>query len=225
MKTITKAILIFCFSLSQVLGFAGAAQIPYLLRLVQESATRHQQLKMLIEQSKGQENLLKTINSGIDNAIGIIELAPIKSDGVLENLKTARERGQMIEQVYGSIPQSPDSAMLTLHDQSVAESLKIVNDLKNYASEQEENALAIAKQVIEASPKGAQRMATVANSQILHALSQIIRINGQILKLQSEFLAVGNKIHKNSAEHFNLLRKEFGKIPKAYFEVGTLPTF
>ena len=43
--------------------------------------------------------------------------------------------------------------MLMLHDQSVAESIKIVNDLKNYASEQEQNALAIAKQVIEASPR------------------------------------------------------------------------
>ena len=63
-------------------------------------------------------------------------------------------------------------------------------------------------------------MATVANSQVLHALSQIIRINGQILKLQSEFLAVGNKLSKDSAEHFNLFKKEVGKLPKAFFEVG-----
>ena len=80
-KTIIKAAWIFFFLIPQVLGFSGAAQIPYLLRLVQESATRHQQLKMLIEQSKDRENLLKTINDGIDNAIGIIELARLKVMG------------------------------------------------------------------------------------------------------------------------------------------------
>ncbi len=206
-------------------GFSGAAQIPYLARLITESAKRHEQLKMLIEQSKNRDQLLKTINQGIDNAVGIIQLSPIEDEGVLEGLETTQERIQAVEKIYGAIPENPESAMLSLHDQSVAESIKIVNDLKKYVSEQEKNSLMISKQATQASPKGAQRMAAVTNSQILHALSQLIRINGQILKLQSEFLATGNKSSKDSASHFNQINSEIDSWLNALPTDVTLPTF
>ena len=45
-------------------------------------------------------------------------------------------------------------------------------------------------------------MNVATNSQVLHALTQLIRINGQILKTQSEDFASQNKRGKDSAGHF-----------------------
>ena len=54
-------------------------------------------------------------------------------------------------------------------------------------------------------------MNVATNSQVLHALAQLIRINGQVLKLQSEAFASENKRGKDSAGHFYRANQRNGK--------------
>ena len=206
-KTLCVLVMLLAGIFSSSVAFAvfggDYAQIPHLLRLISENVKRYKQLEKMIDQSENREEYLRLINRGLDNVRGIISTLPVKDGKLLEELKDLKEVTRKLEKIYGAIPEGGETEMLRLHDKSVAESISLINDSKRYAKRQERNSDNILRQAAVASPKGAQRMAAAGNSQILHALSQLIRINGQILKLQSEILASENKRGKDSLEHFN----------------------
>jgi hypothetical protein len=156
----------------------------------------------MIRSTKNADQYLRLLNSGIENSIGLLDSLPIKDQKILEELKDFKKAFKTINDVYGVIPKSEDQAMFKLHDETVAESLKMAIDLKNYASKQEENSKIIAAQSRTASPKGAARINVQVNAQVLHVLGQILRVNGQMLKLQSERLAMSNKDGKDNAKSF-----------------------
>ena len=196
------------------------AQIPHLIRLVDQNVKRYKQLEKMIEYSENRKEYLQLINRGLDNARGIMLTLPVQDEKILADLKTFQDAIKKLEKVYGVIPSGEDTEMLRLHDKSVAESITLINDSKRYAKRQEANSDKILRQAAIASPKGAQRMAAMGNSQILHALSQLIKINGQILKLQSEILASQNKQGKDTLEHFNRfnegMKKSFSRLKRQH---------
>ena len=206
-------------------GGAGWAQIPYLVRLVAENVKRYHQLREVIRQSEERRLYERMLNRGIDNAAGLLPSVPIEDEKILENLGTFKDTVSALEELYGAIRESPDAEMFRLHDETVAESIKLIGRLKNYARVQEKNAEAVFRQAQGASPKGAGRMAAVTNSQILHALSQLIRINGQMLKLQSESFASQNKRGKDSAGHFNEVNREMERSLGRQRSGGSFPRF
>lgn len=179
-------------------GGAGWAQIPYLVKILAENIKRYQQLRMVINQAQNHDQYFRLINQGLENSIGLVNSLPIKDEEILADLRNFQNAVKTIEQVYGKIPQSEEAVLQLLHDQSVAESLKMVNVAKDYSKKQEENAQRISIQSRQASPKGAARMTAETNAQILHTLNQLLRVNGQMLKLQSETLAMNNKQGKDS---------------------------
>ncbi len=196
---------------NQVQAIGGTAQIPYLMKLINENIKRYQQLKEMIKETKQNREYLRLINQGIDNAQGIMQALPV------EKKNPIREKNQVIK-LYGTTPKGKGEEIFKRHDQSVAESLKLIDSSHTYAKKQEQNSKRIFTQAQKASPKGAQRMTAVTNSQILHALSQLIKINGQILKLQSETLAEKNKAGKDSAKHFNRINEELKTGLQGYRE-------
>lgn len=179
-------------------GGAGWAQIPYLVKILAENIKRYQQLRMMIDQAQNHDQYFRLINQGLENSIGLVNSLPIKDEEILADLRNFQNAVKTIEEVYGKIPQSEEAVLQLLHDQSVAESLKMVSVTKDYSKKQEENAHRISIQSRQASPKGAARMNAETNAQILHTLNQLLRINGQMLKLQSETLAMNNKQGKDS---------------------------
>ena len=169
---------------------------------------------------------MRMINRGIENAVGVVLSLPVEDQKLLEDLKTFGETVAALEELYGVIPEGPTASMFRLHDESVAESVKLINDLKRYAREQEKNAELVFRQAPTAAPRGAARMAAVTNSQILHAISQLIRINGQMLKLQSEAFGLENRRGKAKVNHFNQINRELGReIAVDFLGGGRLPRF
>lgn len=162
----------------------------------------------MIAQAKGSEQYLRLINQGIENSIGLVNSLPIKDEHVLGELRSYQLAMQSVSKIYGDIPKSQEAALQMLNDQSVAESLKMVNASKEYSKVQEENAVTISIQSRDASPKGAARMNAEVNAQILHTLNQLLRVNGQILKLQSETLALNNKEGKDSITGHQKLKSD-----------------
>ena len=205
--------------------FDGIAQIPYLSQIVTENIRRYEQLREMIRNSKERDAYMRLINEGIDNAVGVALSLPVEDQKILEELKTFKQAAERLKRLYGDIPKSPDAPMFRLHDESVAESIRLVNDLKDYAREQEKNAESLFLQSGRASPKGAGRMATATNAQILHALSQLIRINGQMLKLQSQSLGMENRIGKDEVDRFDRVNRDFDDIPGNYPGAGAMPRF
>jgi hypothetical protein len=179
-------------------GGAGWANAVYLAKILAENIRRYQQLKLMIDQAKDSDQYLRLINQGIENSIGLINSLPVKDERILDELKSFQDAMNSVDKLYGAIPKSEEAALQLLHDQSVAESFKMVNASKEYSRLQEENAVKISIQSRQASPKGAARMSAEVNAQILHTLNQLLRVNGQMLKLQSESLAMNNKDGKDS---------------------------
>ena len=184
--------------------------IPILLQILAESIKQYYQLKALIEQGADQMGYLRFINAGIDNSIGLMESLPIKDEKILAELREFKSAMQKVDTLYGKIPKSPEEALHFLHDQTVAESLRMANSFKDFSDLQEKNSQIIAVQARQASPKGAARMQAETSAEILRSLSQLIRLNTQLLKLQSEQLAMTNKISKDGVANFQKVNQDLG---------------
>lgn len=189
---------------------SGWAQVTYLIKILEENYRRFYQLKQIIDLSRNQNDFLRQLNAGLDNSIGVLDSMPIKDERVLAELRNFRQSVAKVTALYGAIPQSPEQALQLLHDQSVAESLKMANEFKDYSEVQERNSRIIASQARQASPKGAVRMQAETSAEILQSLSQLIRLNTQMLKLQSEQLALNNKSSKEGVANFQRVNRDLG---------------
>lgn len=187
---------------------SGWAAVGYLIKILEENYRRYVQLKQMIDTANGHYDYIRALNRGLDNSIGLLEALPIKDEKVLAELKNFKEAVSRVELLYGKIPKSPDEALHLLHDQSVAESLRMANSFKDFSETQEKNAVLIAAQAREASPKGAARMQAETSAEILRSLSQLIRLNTQVLKLQSEQIAMANKNAKDNVTGFQKINND-----------------
>lgn len=185
--------------------------VGYLIKILDENYRRYIQLKQMIDTASGHYEFIRALNQGLDNSIGLLESLPIEDEKILAEIRDFKEAKNRVELLYGKIPKSPDEALHLLHDQSVAESLKMANSFKAFSVTQEKNSEIISAQAREASPKGAARMQAETSAEILRTLSQLLRLNTQILKIQSEQLAASNKASKDNVASFQKINRDFSK--------------
>lgn len=190
---------------------SGWANFGYLVKILAENIKRYQQLRMMIDQARDQKNFLKGLHSGLENSIGLLEGIPITDENILNELKNFQKASRKIEEIYGLIPKSQDKEMLRLHDQTIAESLKMVTSFKKFVEIQEKNSQAVSRQARNTSPKGAARMMAETQGMIMKSLAQLIRLQNQSLKMQSEQFALMNKMGKQESYHFEKVHKDIGK--------------
>jgi len=208
-----------------IFGADAAIMVPYLIKLIAEAVRQYQQLKSLYETTTQYKDLLDRYHRGLEDALRLLEALPIKDENILGAIKGFREAVAKIEDVYGKIPNSPETKMLKLHDDTVAESVKLLTALKEYADKQEKNANAAMLYARDASPKGAARVTVETNAAILHTLNQLLRVNGQMLKTLSESLAFANKGGKDSVLHYNQVNRDMGKSLKDFNADFKTPIF
>jgi hypothetical protein len=185
--------------------------VAVLMQILTENIKHYYQLQQMIGQGRDQADFLRQLNAGIENSIGILQSLPVKDEKILADLREFQGALRSVTDIYGVVPRSQETMMQALHDQTIAESLRMVNTFKEYSETQEQNSILIAAQSREASPKGAARMQAETSAQILRSLSQLIRLNTQMLKLQSEQFGMTNKAGKESVGNFQKLNHDFGK--------------
>ncbi|MDB5039158.1 MAG: hypothetical protein JWQ35_2686 [Bacteriovoracaceae bacterium] len=213
------------FTTAPVRADFWGGDVAVLMKILAEDLRRYQQLQTMISQSKDQREFMRILNSGIDNINNLITALPIKDQRILENLQTFQDASRQIETLYGSVPVSEEAPLEHLHDETVAESIKLTNDSKIYANQQEQNANRIITESRSASPKGAARISAQTSAEILHTLNQLLKIDGQMLKLQSEQLALRNKEEKDSVRHFQQVRTDVATSTKTYQANLDFPKF
>lgn len=185
--------------------------VAVLTQILAENIRHYHQLQQMIGQGQSQADFLRQLNAGLESSIGLLQTLPVKDEKILSNLREFQGALRSVTDVYGMIPKSKEATMQTLHDQTIAESLRMVNTFKDYSDTQEQNSLLIAAQSRDASPKGAARMQAETSAQILRSLSQLIRLNSQLLKLQSEQFGMNNKAGKDSVGNFQKVNQDLGK--------------
>jgi hypothetical protein len=154
-----------------------------------------------------------------------MQALPVRDERILAQLQDFQTALRKVEEIYGIIPKSSDAELQRLHDETIAESLKMSNTVKDYTDRQEINATNVFIQSSSASPKGAERMNAQTSAQILHSINQLIKVNGQLLKLQSESFALTNKGGKDSTEGFNKARGDLEKAMKKMKPQFDFPKF
>ncbi|MBY0315894.1 MAG: hypothetical protein K2Q26_10265 [Bdellovibrionales bacterium] len=189
---------------------SGWASVSYLIKILEENYKRYKQLQSMINSSNSYYDYIRLLNAGLDNSIGLLDSLPIKDEKLLNDIHHFKQAVDKIELLYGKIPKSPEEALHLLHDQTVAESLRMAGDFKSFSEIQERNSEVIAGQARLASPKGAARMQAETSAEILRTLSQLIRLNTQILKLQSEQMAMQNKAAKDGVSSFQKINTDLG---------------
>lgn len=199
--------------------------IPYLIKQIEEAYRQYMELQTLIGQGKVSQEYLRFVNSGLDDIVGLIRTLPIHDEKILEEIRTLQEGVNKISHIYGAIPISGEAPMQSLHDQSIAESFEMTNSAKEYASGQEANAVQAFELANHMSPKGAERLSAATSAQILHTLTQLLKINGQILKIQSEQFAMTNMQSKDSVGTFNRVNDDVKKSLVGFSGDLSLPKF
>jgi hypothetical protein len=184
--------------------------VAVLMQILQENIRHYYQLQQMIQQGHNADSYLRWINRGLDNSIGLLQSLPIKDEKVLAELKEFRQAMGKVSTLYGKVPRSPEEALQLLHDETVAESLRMATSFKEYSETQETNSNLARIQARDASPKGAARMQVEMSADILKSLSQLIRLNTQMLKLQSEQLAINNKSSKEGVANFQKVSRDLG---------------
>lgn len=196
-----------------------------LTQILAQNIKFYYQLQQVISLGQTQRDFMRILNSGIDNLSGLIMVMPIRDEKILEDLRTFKQATLKIQALYGAVPVSKEAGLQVLHDQTVAESIKLLNDSKTYADQQEKNAARILVESRSASPKGAARIGAQTSAEILQTLNQLVRLNSQMLKLQSQQLAVKNKEEKDSVKHFQKIRTDVNDSVKSYNANFEFPKF
>ena len=196
-----------------------------LLYLVKEARNRYSQLRNMVNSANEHKALIEKIHEGIDNSVGVLEVLGVKDEGVLSELRSLGQAVGTIQKIYGAIPKSKDALMQGLHDETIAESFKMINSFKEFSRKQEENSRIIQAQSKDASPKGAQRMQAESNALLLQGVSQLIRLQNQSLKMQSEQFALKNKTEKDSVQTYQKVNRELDQAFKKLKIGGKLPKF
>lgn len=186
----------YCKKTSAIIGDGGAgyAQIPYLIQILTENVKRHKQLDDI-------QKFERLIHEGSISVRGLLNLIPIDAK-TTHYLRGIKKNQAVIQRLYGSIPKSPDRKLHRENDEMIAESITMQSNLAAYTQRQEENATQLTQQAKSMSPKGAAQATVISNAQILHALNQLIKINGQILRLQGQNLAFKNRREKEDVKNF-----------------------
>jgi hypothetical protein len=206
-------------------GMDAAAMIPYLIEIINQSIRQYNQMKIIYDNAKHHKDMFMSINDGLNEAIGLLESLPIEDENILGKLRSFRRAVREVERLYGTVPRGQEEQLLRLHDETVAESIKISNSLKEYAKNQEDNSNRVALNAGRMSPKGAARVNLETNAAILHTLNQLLKVNGQMLKLQSETLAMSNKTAKESNLHFQKVTGDLGSSFKGFEANFRTPRF
>ena len=217
-------VLTLCFhspmlSLPQAHGLIGDmggswAQMSYLVQILEENQKRYQQLQLIMKQSKMSDNYLRTVHHGMESITGILRGLPVRDQGILSDLRSFNQSVKAVHRIYGLAPKSKEESLHRLHDQTIAESLRMVNAFKEYSKSQEANANSLKQQSQVASPKGAAKSTALSNALILESLNQLIRLQSQSLKMQSELLALQNKKHKASVTSYQKVNQNFSRAFK-----------
>ena len=139
-------------------GMDAAAMIPYLVQIINQSIKQYTQLKQLYDTTSKYKDLLDRYHQGIDEALRLLEAQPVHDANILGQIRKLPAGHIKHGGVYGKIPNSPETSMLKLHDESIAESINMLSEIKEYTARQERNADLAMAYAKDASPKGAARV-------------------------------------------------------------------
>lgn len=179
--------------------------LVYLAQILQTAIQQLTQLQSILGNGRDTLNLLRDINRGLRDALNVMRSAnQTLKPGVLSDLNNLDLVLSKVEELYGRTPNTAEGKMQMMTDQSVAEAINLHNEAFKYADRLDPEAERIKDYAHVVNPAGAAKVTVQSMGVMIHVLNQILRTNAAILKLQSEQLALQNRIGKLDSEQFRL---------------------
>jgi hypothetical protein len=161
------------------------------------------QLKQILSTGSDTLDLLKDINSGIREGLDAIRIInPKFNPGLYGNLNTADQVLNVIEDLYGSIPQTREAKLQEAQDRSVAESIAMNSSLYDFADQADQESRRIIDHAAVVSPQGAGKLTAQSIAVLINVTTQVLRTNSMMLKMMGQEMAVSNRKGKLQSEQF-----------------------
>lgn len=177
--------------------------IPLLIQIVANTLQQLAQLKQIMGNGRDTLNLMRDINEGIWEAMGILRtMNTTIQPGIFSQYKNPADLINALQSLYGMIPNTEAAKLQAAQDESVSEAIILHNQAFDYAAMIDPEAEKIKDYSRGVSPAGAGRLTAQSLGVLIHVSNQILRTNAAMLKILSENLALQNRREKLNSKQF-----------------------
>jgi hypothetical protein len=192
--------------------------VAVLVQILAQAIQQLAQLQKILSTGDDTLGLMRDINRGIRDGLTILQMVnPKFNPGVYGNLDTADRVLDVIQSVYGQIPQTGEAKLQAAQDQSVSESIAMNGTLFKFADQADNESKRIFDHSQSVNPQGAAKLTAQSVAVLIGVTTQVLRTNSMMLKMMGENMALQNKKEKLQSAHF---KSEYDGISSA---LGNLP--
>lgn len=224
MKKLTKFFVVgfMCVSLSvpkPASAFSFGADVAVLTQILANAIQQLVQLRQILSTGSDTLGLMRDINRGIRDGLKALQMIhPRFNPGIYGNLETADQVIKIIDELYGSIPQTAEMRLQQAQDQSASESIAMNGTLFRFADQVDEESKKIFNHSQSVSPQGAAKLTAQSLAVLIGVTTQVLRTNSMMLKAMGENMALQNRKEKLQSEQFRAqyegLSQGFDKLRK-----------
>lgn len=207
-KRIYKALTVFVLCLSLAVPKPAKADlfggdVAVLVQILANALKQLYELQQIVKAGQDTLYLLRDINRGINDSLKAIKSLPKNPNpglyGELEQIKDVLDR---LNEAYGVAVESPDKQVYESTDQTIAEAIRMNNELYDYTKELDLVGEEVKEFSHKVSPGGAAKLTAQTLGVLIHVMNQQLRAQGTSMKLDAQKLAMDNKKEKQSTEAY-----------------------
>jgi len=179
------------------------ADIPILIQILSNAVQQLVQLRQILGTGEDTLGLLRDINRGIRDGLAVIQIInPRFNPGIYGNLETADKVLNIINDLYGKIPDTTEARLQQAQDQSASENIAMNGTLFRFADQADEESRRIFSHSQNVNPQGAAKLTAQSLSVLISVTTQVLRTNSMMLKAMGENMALQNRKEKLQSAQF-----------------------
>jgi hypothetical protein len=179
--------------------------VAVLVQILANAIQQLAQLKNILDTGRDNLDLIREINRGINDSLGLAQtIYPDIDPGIYNDWQKVSDAINKLQQIYGIIPANSNQRIYSDTDTQVAEAVALNNSIYEYTKEIDEIGEAVKSYSHQVSPGGAQKLTAQTLGVMLHVLNQNLRAQATGLKLQAQGLALQNKKDKDHSREYLL---------------------
>jgi len=214
-----------CFS-KPARADAWGADIPILLEILSNTISQLYQLMALVQQTQDTLALMRDINGGLNDALGVIQVIRQQQDaGLYGDWGSVEKALRNVEKIYGSVPKSSLSSVQKNTDQNIAEAIAMNRSLFDAANYYDQVGSQIQSRAQVASPKGAAKLTAQSLGLVVQVMNESLRAQASGIKLDAQRLVNENQKEKQETRQFQNATKGLSNSLKHHESTFITPKF
>lgn len=205
-----KRCLHLCLALSLFCAFPKPARadlfggdVAVLTQILAQAIMQLSELRNLMGNATDHLDLIRQINQGINDSLNLLKtIDPNLDPGIYKEWATVNEAVSRLSDIYGFVPDSPESRVQKDTDQGIAEAITFNNSFYKYSEHYDVVAERIKDASHSVSPGGAEKLSAQALGVVIQLLNQQLRAQSTGMKLQAQQLALENRKEKAETKLF-----------------------